>query len=140
MPRKLTPKLIQEIVRRHLPRGWQFAEWDKRWAIGDLRGWTDCKDKWIAVSEPLTTRNALYVALHECAHARMHATTDMAPHIEEYEAEMLAIALMRIEGFTVPRAELDEARRNVQEKIASDEKHGWAIDPVVRKWSTRRAS
>ncbi len=76
-------------------------------------------------------REALYYFLHECAHFHLkHFNADQAPTrmlrqlytgngglteaVQEFEAERWAIATMRMEGLSVPRTMLKEAKTYVR--------------------------
>jgi hypothetical protein len=135
MRRKETPDLYRKIVRRHLPRGWTVVErdpTDKPW-----RGLAEWRTHKLYVP-PLTDRRALYVALHEIAHARLHThipDARIAPHVQEYEAEQLAMSLMRLESIPIPRVELRKAKKDVRGMIEDDRAHGWSIDSHIERWA-----
>lgn len=124
-----------EIVNRRLPAGWCIV-W--RLSTPGCRGYCSFERKEVHTPFVLT-RSDLFVALHEIAHACIHHQNKMAKHVEEYEAERLAILMMRSEGIAVPKIELASARENVLEKIREDETRGFRIDRAALKWATRRS-
>lgn len=86
------------------------------------------------------TRKALYIWLHECAHAHLHADgRKRLRHVEELEAEQWAHAKMREHGIAVPRAMTVRAKNYVARKIKQAEKRGAKrIDPAARAFAKRR--
>jgi hypothetical protein len=139
MAREPQPSRLKFVFYQHLPRGWRFIEkgdptppkdmtpsFSFRKNIGEA-----CFETKTVAAPPITTRYALYVALHECAHARLHAADCgagwPAPEWQtEYEAEMYAIKAMRAAGIPVPRAVMLESRDYVGMLL---EKHGCADAP-----------
>jgi hypothetical protein len=55
--------------------------------------------------------------------------------VQEYEAEQLATAFMRMEGIAVPRVELRKAKSDVLDYIEDDRAHGWSIDTHIERWA-----
>lgn len=119
------------ILKRHLPKGWHVKE---RPEGSTERGSCVASRRTVYVPN-LVTRSDLYVGLHECAHARLkHQQAPSAKHVDEYEAEMLAIAFMRLEGIPVPVEELRRAKADVAKMMAADVAKGWRAEPAVKRW------
>ncbi len=84
------------------------------------------------------TRKALYIFLHECAHAHLgHAHNGKAPrHVEEMEAEKWAHEKMRENGIPVPRQMTKRAKDYVARKIKQATARGAKrIDPEARRFA-----
>lgn len=98
--RKEAALRLLNIGMAHLPQGWTF-KYRK-----SLSGLCHYRQKRIDAPKPVT-RKALYIWLHECAHAVLqHGNPDLPRkprHREEYEAEMWAHEKMRAAGVAVPR-------------------------------------
>ena len=93
--------------------------------------------KLIQAPRPIT-RKALYVFLHECAHAVLgHGDNGKVPrHVEEMQAEQWAHAKMREHGVAVPRSMTRRAKRYVAYKIRQAERRGAKrIDPDARAFA-----
>jgi hypothetical protein len=137
--KRVAAERFEAIAVRHLPPGYSVVRYRK-----NLSGYCDPKNKVIVVPRP-RTRKALYIFLHECAHAHLHRNGSrgrVPRHVEELEAEQWAHARMREAGIRVPRAMTKRAKRYVARKIkqaiARGAKH---IDPQARRFarSARRA-
>jgi len=115
----------------YLPEGYTFTFRNR------LTGchWGDRRH--IEAPKPVT-RKALYIWLHECAHAQLHRNNGKVPrHVEEYEAEMWAHARMREHGIPVPHEMTLRAKRYVARKIRQAERAGAkTIDPRARKFAS----
>ena len=98
------------IGMSYLPPGWTYT------FRKALTGQCVIKDKHIDAPRPVT-RKALYIWLHECAHAHLHIDRRKKRHVEEMEAEMWAHAVMREHGIAVPREVTLRAKRYVGRKI-----------------------
>jgi len=93
--------------------------------------------KLIQAPRPVT-RKALYIFLHECAHAHLnHSHNGRTPrHVEEMEAEQWAHARMREHGVPVPRAMTERAKQYVARKIRQARRSGAKrIDPAARRFA-----
>lgn len=104
---------LSAIGARYMPPGWTVT-WRK-----SLTGRCYYDDKRIAAPRPIT-RNALYIFLHECAHAHLHVdpTGRRKPsHVKEHEAEQWAHARMREHDIAVPRRQTKRAKDYVAHKI-----------------------
>jgi hypothetical protein len=98
------------IAARHTPAD-VHVSYRKR-----LTGCAWARSRRIAVPLPVT-RRALHVYLHEVAHVVLEHFHDRPVHVQEYEAEQWAFAVMRAEGVTVPRASIERARAYVAHTI-----------------------
>jgi hypothetical protein len=122
----MTPATYLEIARRYLPRGYevQFRK--------SLSGRPNGHRKLIQAPKPVTAA-ALYIFLHECAHAYLHTGSgkNAAPrHVQELEAELWAHAKMEKHGVPVPPKTTAGAKRYVAQKIVQAERRGARhIDP-----------
>jgi len=139
---RLTPEALQQarkdaaarfyaIGMSYLPEGWTY-EFRK-----SLSGccWQDSKK--IAAPKPVT-RKALYIWLHECAHAHLHGARRPKAHVREMEAEQWAHAKMREEGIPVPKAMTKRAKAYVARKIVQAERSGAkTIDPKARRYAKK---
>lgn len=115
-----------------LPAGWTFA------FRKALSGRAFMTRRHVDGPKPVT-RKALYIWLHECAHAHLHSGTGKRTrHVEEMEAEQWAHAKMREHGIAVPRAMTSRAKDYVARKIRQAEKRGAKrIDPAARAFARR---
>lgn len=88
-----------------------------------------------------TTRNRLYIFLHECGHAHLghfKRSKRKPRHVEEMEAEQWAHAKMREHGIPVPRKMTQRAKRYVAHKIDQAERRGAKrINPEARRYAKR---
>jgi hypothetical protein len=117
------------IAMSALPAGWSYSF---------RRGLSGCcrmQLKLIEAPKP-GTRKALYIWLHECAHAVRHHNNRKPPEVEEYEAEQWAHAKMRAHGVPVPRAMTQRAKRHVAHEIRTAKLAGAKrIDAKARRFS-----
>lgn len=81
-----------------------------------LTGCAWARSRRIAAPRPIT-RRALHVYLHEVAHVVLEHFHDRPVHIQEYEAEQWAFAVMRAEKVSIPRASLRRAQAYVAHTI-----------------------
>ena len=116
--RRAAAERFYKIGMAWVPEGWTYAfrkslsgacHWDKKHIVGP---------------RPVT-RKALYIWLHECAHAHLHADGKRRPsHVKEHEAEVWAHAKMRANDVPVPKAMTERAKDYVARKITQAERHG----------------
>lgn len=122
------------IGMANVPAGWTFA------FRKALSGRAFLKRLHIDGPKPVT-RKALYIWLHECAHAHLHGGAKIGKtkrHVEEMEAEQWAHAKMREHGIAVPRAMTERAKTYVARKIKQAERSGAKrIDPAARAFARR---
>ena len=125
---KLEPEALQLARRAAAAR---FAEIAARHTPGDveveyrtkLTGCAWARSRKIAAPKPVT-RRALHVYLHEVAHVVLEHFHDRPVHVQEYEAEQWAFAVMRIEGVPIPRASTRRAKAYVAQSIMRELHHG----------------
>lgn len=87
-----------------------------------------------------STRKALYIFLHECAHFVLHARSRKPRHVEEWEAERWAHERMRAAGLAVPREMTRRAKSYVAWKILQARVRGAkVISQEAINFSMRRA-
>jgi hypothetical protein len=94
--------------------------------------------KLIQAPRPIT-RKALYIFLHECAHAVLgHSHNGKVPrYAEEMQAEQWAHAKMREHGVAVPRIMTRRAKQYVARKIGQAMQRGAKrIDPKARAFAS----
>jgi hypothetical protein len=132
--RKAAAERFEAIAKFYVPEGYT-VEYRK-----SLSGTHWGQRKLIQAPRPVT-RKALYIFLHECAHAHLgHAHNGKAPrHVEEMEAEKWAHAKMREHGISVPRSMTRRAKQYVARKIRQAERRGAKrIDPSARAFAKGR--
>jgi hypothetical protein len=126
---------FEQIATACLPPGWKVVRYRK-----NLSGYCDHHNKVIVAQRP-RSRRALYIFLHECAHAHLHRNgRGRSPrHVEEHEAEQWAHAAMRGAGIAVPRSMTKRARAYVGRKIKQALARGAKrIDPAARRFANER--
>ncbi|SRR6266566_7328961 len=110
--RKAVAERFMAIVMQYVPEGYTI-EYRK-----SLSGRHWVKRKLIQAPRPVT-RKALYIFLHECAHAHLHRDHRQKVHIMEMEAEKWTHEKMREHGIAVPRKMTTGAKAYVGRKIAA---------------------
>lgn len=87
------------------------------------------------------TREGLYMFLHECAHFILNHwyidpdTREYLPeYLYEYEAEMFAHAVMRMEGIKVPKKMSVAAKKYISELAKKREANGGKVATHVARW------
>src|SRR5262249_13537412 len=97
--------------------------------------------KLIQAPRPVT-RKSLYIFLHECAHANLHAAgmpgANKPVHVKEHEAEVWAHGKMRENGVAVPRSQTARAKHYVAGKIAKAGRRA-RIDPAAARYAKGRS-
>lgn len=122
---------LEKIAALYLPEGWSFVP------RKSLSGRAFFREKRISAPEP-KTRKALYIFLHECAHAHLHSVKRKKRHVEEMEAEKWAHEKMRKHGIAVPRSMTRRAKNYVRYKISQALKRGAKrIDPKARSFAKK---
>lgn len=107
--REAAAERFMAIAAKYVPEGYTVAY------RKSLSG--NCSATHINAPKPVT-RKALYIFLHECAHAHLHwPQRNKTRHVEEMEAEKWAHAKMRENGVPVPRAMTKRAKAYVRRKI-----------------------
>lgn len=131
--RKAAAERFYAIGMAHLPEGWTYAF---RKSLSGRAFWDR---KHIDAPKPVT-RKALYIWLHECAHAHLHLNNRKKRHVEEMEAEKWAHTKMREAGVPVPRSMTKRAKRYVARKIEQAHVRGAKrIDPEAQAFANGRA-
>jgi hypothetical protein len=132
--RKAAAERFYGIGMACLPEGWTH-EFRK-----SLSGTCYMTRKHLSAPRPVT-RKSLYIWLHECAHAHLHAGKRKVRHVEEMEAEQWAHSKMRENGIAVPRDMTIRAKAYVARKIEQAERRGAkSIDPSARRFAKKPTS
>jgi hypothetical protein len=122
----------ETIAKKYLPRGYT-VEYRK-----SLSGRHYGRRNLIKAPKPVTAK-ALYIFLHECAHAYLHTGSGRkaAPrHVQEMQAEIWAHAKMEKHGIPVPPEMTTRAKRYVARKIVQAERRGAKnIDPLAIEYA-----
>jgi hypothetical protein len=127
--RKQAAERFTAIAMQYVPEGWT-VEYRKT-----LSGLCIFDRRVIQAPRPVT-RKALYIFLHECAHAHLHREGGKARHVMEMEAERWAHEQMRAHGIAVPRRQTQGAKWNVARQIRRDVAGGMlSIDPQARRFA-----
>ncbi len=129
--RKAAAERFMAIAMMYVPEGYTIEY--RKGLSGLHRGVA----KVIETPRPVT-RKALYIFLHECAHAHLgHSHNGKAPrHVEEMEAEKWAHEKMRENGIAVPRQMTKRAKNYVARKIKQAMARGAKrIDPEARRFA-----
>lgn len=136
---KISQKKLNEIVKRYKPNGVK-VKWYKpeNTAPRALKGFA-CYEQKLILSPKVECRNTLYLFLHEAGHFKTgHLPLDLPCHVEEFEAELWAMNVMRTEGIPIPKEMLREIKRYVKECISFDISKGINIRPHIKKWASRK--
>lgn len=141
----MDPEIVEEAVRRHLPRGWTVKWVRPRKFPGErfyhkqlgsyVRGTCEFDTKTIKCVEPTNAYN-LCVFLHECGHAAMqHHKVDYEEDLAlcEAEAESYAILAAGALGVEVPKKYLVEAVGYVRDCI--DAQPSATVDDHVMRFA-----
>lgn len=124
---------INEIVRRHRPRGWLVRQSKHRYAVSSAEAHYEKRTLYVPT---VCDAGALFIFLHECGHVvSQHFHLELPTHREEYEAERYAMHVFRNEGIPLARAILNEARSRVRGIIDRDIRKGIKIQRHVARWA-----
>jgi hypothetical protein len=127
--RKAAAERFMAIGLQYVPDGWSVVY------RKSLSGRASYGPKRIDAPRPVT-RKALYIFLHECAHAHLHSIKGKPRHVEEMEAEQWAHAKMREHGIAVPRIMTVRAKNYVARKIRQAVRRGAKkIDPAAIRFA-----
>jgi hypothetical protein len=128
--RKAAAERFTAIAMSYVPEGYTI-QYRK-----NLSGRHYSKKKLIQAPRPVT-RKALYIFLHECAHAHLHRDRKPKAHVREMEAEQWAHKRMREHGIAVPRDMTQRAKEYVGRKIRQAQRSGAKrIDAKARRFAT----
>jgi hypothetical protein len=127
--RRQAAERFTAIAMQYVPEGYTIEY------LKTLSGRCSTAAKIIQAPRPVT-RKALYVFLHECAHAHLHRDGGKARHVEEMEAERWAHERMRKNGVAVPRSQTKRTKQYVASQIGRDVAGGaLTIDPQARRYA-----
>lgn len=133
MPRALTQERINEIVKRHRPRGWRVLQSKYRWTWESAEA--DDKRRTIAVPT-LKDDDSLFLYLHEVGHiVQNHFKLKLPRHREEFEAERFALHIFRNEGIPVTKAIMKAVRARLRGQIDYDIKRNVPIQHHIARWA-----
>lgn len=136
MSRVLTLERINEIVKRHRPRGWRVAQSKRRW------DWSSASANWekrTLYVPTLKDDDSLFLYLHEVGHiVRRHFHLDLPAHREEFEAEHFAVHVFRTEGIPVTKLIVSDARARLCSHIEADIKKGVPIQRHIARWANHK--
>ncbi len=116
--RKAAVQRFEAVAMKYVPEGYTLAY------RKSLSGRCRYRRKLLEAPRPVT-RKALYIFLHECAHAHLgHGNGRVPRHVREFEAERWAHEKMRESGIPVPRSMTLRAKQYVARKIRQAKSHG----------------
>jgi len=139
--RKAAAERYTAIAMKYVPESWtvQFRK--------SLSGKCYYCSKTISAPKPVT-RKSLYIFLHECGHANLHAPLvfnrlseyrKKPKHVIELEAEQWAHERMRENGVAVPRSMTIRAKKYVGRKVNQAVARGSKnIDPRARHFANMK--
>jgi hypothetical protein len=142
MSRVLTQERINEIVKRHRPRGWQVHQsahrW--RWESADAHDTRKINGKVVSTHllevPTLKDDDSLFLYLHEVGHVvQGHFKLKLPRHREEFEAERFALHVFRNEGIPVTRHIMKALRARLCGSIQYDIKRGIPIQHHIARWA-----
>lgn len=134
---RVTPAMIEAIIKATLPSGWTIGY--RR----DLGGRTWHREKHITVPRLRHGYRTLWVYFHEHGHAlrmqdgrfkRSGRKIDGSSSYEEMCAEQHAMDMMRHFGFPISDVEAEKARLNVKRYLRQEIKRGWPVYEGVRRF------
>lgn len=141
MPRALTQERINEIVKRHRPRGWRVRQSHHRWkwesaeADDGIRNGVRVGPRFIAVPT-IIDDDSLFLYLHECGHVHQgHFKIKLPRHREEFEAERYALHVFRNEGIPVTKTIMKAVRTRLCAHIEYDIKRHVPIQRHIARWA-----
>jgi hypothetical protein len=133
---KLAQERIDDLVKRHRPRGWRVAQSKHRWKWDSA---ACCNVKRILYVPTLKCDESLFLYFHEVGHViKKHFDRKPAHHIEEFEAELYAVHIFRSEGIPVTKYIRDGIRERLCSWIVSDAKKGIPIQRHIARWANHK--
>lgn len=131
--RKLTQERINEIVKRHKPRGWRVRQSSHRWTWESAEA--DNAERTLSVPT-IICDVSLFLYLHECGHVHQgHFRIKLPRHREEFEAERYALHVFRTEGIPVTKDIMKGVRSRLCGHINYDIKRGVPIQRHIARWA-----
>ena len=129
----LTQDRINEIVRRHRPKGWRIRESKHRWSWESAAA--DGVKRTLYVPT-LKDDDSLFLYLHEVGHVvQNHFKIVLPKHREEFEAERFALHVFRNEGIPVTRHIMKGVRARLCGIIDRDIRKGIKIQRHIARWA-----
>jgi hypothetical protein len=133
MSRKLSQERINEIVKRHRPRGWRVRQSQHRWTWESAEA--DSNKRTLSVPT-LKDDDSLFLYLHEVGHVKQdHFKLKLPKHREEFEAERFALHCFRNEGLPVTKNIMKGVRMRLCGWIDYDIKRGIPIQHHIARWA-----
>ncbi len=133
MPRKLTQERINEIVKRHRPRGWRVRQSHHRWKWESAEADDVRRTLYVPT---LKDDDSLFLYLHECGHVNQgHFKLKLPRHREEFEAERYALHVFRNEGIPVTKAIMKGVRSRLCGHIEYDIRRNVPIQRHIARWA-----
>ena len=141
MSRVLTQERIDEIVRRYRPRGWRVAQSKHRWKWDSAAACNIKRVLYVPTLRAADTRadESLFLYLHEVGHVvKKHFDQKLSHHREEFEAEMFAFHIFKVEGIPVSKYIRNAIRVRLCSWIKSDIKKSISIEPHIARWAKHK--
>lgn len=136
MARPMSQERIDEIVKRHRPRGWRVAQSRHRYIWDSAEC---CKKKRIIRVPTLKDDESIFLFLHEIGHiVRGHFERKLPHHIEEFEAELFAVHIFRAENLPVTKYIRECIRERLRFWIEVDTKKGVPIKRHIARWANHK--
>jgi uncharacterized protein YjhX (UPF0386 family) len=98
------------------------------------RAYADVAERFIHCAEAGRTAATLLTWAHEIGHIVLRHGGHTPRYLEEFEATILAVRLLRRDGIAVPRRALDAYRRYVARKVLRRSRRGLPIRRDVLRW------
>jgi hypothetical protein len=127
---------INEIVKRHRPRGWRVAQSRYRWDWSSAQADPNKRTLYVPT---LKDDDSLFLYLHEVGHiVRRHWNVNLSKHREEFEAEHFAIHVFKTEGIPITNIIIRDVKYRLREHIKADRKRGVPIERHIARWVNRK--
>jgi len=136
MARAMSPERINDLVKRHRPRGWRVAQSKHRYKWDSA---ACCNVKRILYVPTLKDDESLFLFFHEVGHVlKKHFSRNLPHHVEEFEAELYAVHLFRAENIPVTKYIRQCIRERLCSWIESDRKKGVPIQRHIARWANHK--
>ena len=140
MARVLTQERINEIVKRHRPRGWRVAQSEHRWKWNSAASCNIKRILYVPTLKPdHRTDESLFLYFHEVGHVvKKHFERKLPHHQEEFEAELFAVHIFKVEGIPLTKYIRDTIRERLCSWIGSDIKKGIPVERHIARWANHK--
>lgn len=141
MSRRLSQEKIDEIVKRYRPRGWRVAQSEHRWRWNSAESDNAKRTLYVpTLRAGHRSDESLFLYLHEVGHVvKKHFERELTHHREEFEAELFAVHIFRVEGIPVTKYIRETIRERLRGWIASDMKKDIPIERHIDRWVNQKA-